>query len=300
MATISARRAGAPGRDPVATRSRRLVADTRSVLHSCEPRARWVLRCAAPSYRGPDMLATLRATSQSHRPGQPSRQVSRNPCLRRGRGATPRLALKLACRMTCVQWCGQIGRGGAGQVFISRRTSLRAESSSRVFARSRRVPEDKVPGLKPEGSKIAGSYFQNRGAGANALAGSIPGPRIGAIAAPEPPNRRTDRARWVIARQERKEREAVPSNLRLGLSASYCPFGPSASRIVGGPFGPFPTDFSEPCPTLRGGSPSHQGPSAPSSRDLLPLQSSALDLADGPKGEPPSSRGRPSHTRTNL
>ena len=40
------------------------------------------------------------------------------------------------------------------------------------------------------------------------------------------------------ARRERKK-EVVPSNLRLGLSASYCPFGLSASRIVGGPFGPF-------------------------------------------------------------
>lgn len=31
----------------------------------------------------------------------------------------------------------------------------------------------------------------------------------------------------------------IPSNLCLGLSAPYCPFGLSASRIVGGPFGPF-------------------------------------------------------------
>ena len=30
-----------------------------------------------------------------------------------------------------------------------------------------------------------------------------------------------------------------PSNVRLGFSASYCPFGLSAFSIVGGPFGPF-------------------------------------------------------------
>jgi len=31
----------------------------------------------------------------------------------------------------------------------------------------------------------------------------------------------------------------VPSNLRLGFSASYCRSGLSAFPIVGGPFGPF-------------------------------------------------------------
>ena len=47
-----------------------------------------------------------------------------------------------------------------GQVFMNRRTSLRAESSSQVFAGSRTVPEDKVPGHKPEGSKSAGPVFK--------------------------------------------------------------------------------------------------------------------------------------------
>jgi hypothetical protein len=43
---------------------------------------------------------------------------------------------------------------------MSRRTSLRAEPSSQVFAGSRTVPEDKVPGHRPEASKIAGHTFK--------------------------------------------------------------------------------------------------------------------------------------------
>ncbi len=40
-----------------------------------------------------------------------------------------------------------------GQVFVNRRTSLRAESSSQVFAGSRTASEDKVPGHRPECSE---------------------------------------------------------------------------------------------------------------------------------------------------
>ena len=50
--------------------------------------------------------------------------------------------------------------GGAGQVFMNRGTSLRADFSSQVFAGLRTVAEDKVPGHGPEGSKTAGPNFK--------------------------------------------------------------------------------------------------------------------------------------------
>jgi hypothetical protein len=50
--------------------------------------------------------------------------------------------------------------GRAGQVFMNRGTSLRADLSSQVFAGSRTVAEDKVPRHGPEGSKTAGPTFK--------------------------------------------------------------------------------------------------------------------------------------------
>jgi hypothetical protein len=55
----------------------------------------------------------------------------------------------------------------AGQVFIGRRTSLRAGSASQVFARSRTASEDKGAGHGPEGSASVGHAFKT-GVGARA------------------------------------------------------------------------------------------------------------------------------------
>jgi hypothetical protein len=72
------------------------------------------------------------------------------------------------------------------------------------------------------------------------------------------------------------KKEVVPSNLRLRLSASYCPFGLSASRIVGGPFGPFlsaarnhPVRYAAPLHPTRDHRPLFLG-------TRCPLKSSAL------------------------
>ncbi len=54
-----------------------------------------------------------------------------------------------------------------GQVFVNRRTSLRAESSSQVFIGSRTASKDKSPGHRPEGNKSAGPTFKT-GVGARA------------------------------------------------------------------------------------------------------------------------------------
>ena len=64
--------------------------------------------------------------------------------------------------------------------------------------------------------------------------------------------------------------EVVPSNLGFDLSASYCPFGLSASRIVGGPFGPFLSIARN--RVVRYSAPVHsaRGPSTPSPRDPQP------------------------------
>jgi hypothetical protein len=61
----------------------------------------------------------------------------------------------------------------AGQVFKSRRTSLRTGSVSQVFARSRTASEDKDAGHRPEGRASAGHAFKIGGR-AKAPAGSIP------------------------------------------------------------------------------------------------------------------------------
>jgi hypothetical protein len=48
----------------------------------------------------------------------------------------------------------------AGQVFTGRRTSLRAESASQVFAVSRMASEDKDTGHRPGGSARVGHAFK--------------------------------------------------------------------------------------------------------------------------------------------
>ena len=48
----------------------------------------------------------------------------------------------------------------AGQVFKGRRTSLRADSASQVFARSGTAPEDKGAGHRPGGDRKAGHAFK--------------------------------------------------------------------------------------------------------------------------------------------
>ena len=47
-----------------------------------------------------------------------------------------------------------------GQVFVNRRTSLRAASSSQVFVGSRGASEDKSPGQRPVGDGRAGHAFK--------------------------------------------------------------------------------------------------------------------------------------------
>jgi hypothetical protein len=61
-----------------------------------------------------------------------------------------------------------------GQVFMNHWTSLRAKSSSQVFAGSRTVPEDKAPGHRPEGTESAGPAFKTGVPAMSSQAGSIP------------------------------------------------------------------------------------------------------------------------------
>ncbi len=101
------------------------------------------------------------------------------------------------------------------------------------------------------------------------------------------------------ARRERKK-EVVPSNLRLGLSASYCPFGLSASRIVGGPFGPFlsiarnhPVRYSAPVQAPRDFRPFLLGTRSPVVLCSRPVYSGLWWWSSGLGLPPPERRGSP-------
>ena len=83
---------------------------------------------------------------------------------------------------------------------VNCRTSLRAESSSQVFAGSRTVHEDKSPVQRPEGNESAGPTFKT----------DLPHKSSLSIA--------TDRIRFGRTAGDRKTTPRAPLDRRLGMS----------------------------------------------------------------------------------
>ena len=123
-------------------------------LRSLEPRARKKGRFVTAMMR-----AAVAAWPDSGGYLLAARELVDHPC-----DPPTTLHVHLAAPPNCGSKDGRYGgnRGGDadGQVFIGRRTRLRARSASQVFAGSRTVSEDKDAGHGPGGSSRVGHAFK--------------------------------------------------------------------------------------------------------------------------------------------